>query len=50
MYRTFNMGMGYAYVVPKASVATVLKMVKGAQVVGKVVKEPGAFLGELEIT
>ena len=50
MYRTFNMGMGYAYVVPKASVATVLKMVKGSQVVGKVVKEPGAFLGTLEIT
>ncbi len=50
MYRTFNMGMGYAYVVPKASVATVLKKVKGAQVVGKVVKEPGAFLGEREIT
>jgi phosphoribosylformylglycinamidine cyclo-ligase len=50
MYRTFNMGMGYAYIIPKASVASVLKMVKGAQVVGKVVKEPGAFLGELEIT
>jgi phosphoribosylformylglycinamidine cyclo-ligase len=50
MYRTFNMGMGYAYIVPKASVATVLTMVKGAQVVGKVVKEPGAFLGKLEIT
>ena len=50
MYRTFNMGMGYAYVVPKASVATVLKMVKGSQVVGKVVKEPGAWLGKTEIT
>jgi phosphoribosylformylglycinamidine cyclo-ligase len=50
MYRTFNMGMGYAYVVPKASVAAVLKMVKGAQVVGKVVKEPGAWLGDMEIT
>ena len=50
MYRTFNMGMGYAYIVPKASVATVLKMAKGAQVVGKVVKEPGAFLGKMEIT
>jgi len=50
MYRTFNMGMGYAYIVPKASVANVLKMVKGAQVVGKVVKEPGAFLGKMEIT
>jgi phosphoribosylformylglycinamidine cyclo-ligase len=50
MYRTFNMGMGYAYVVPKASVATVLKMVKGSQVVGNVVKEPGAWLGKTEIT
>lgn len=50
MYRTFNMGMGYAYVVPKASVPCVLKMVKGAQVVGEVVKEPGAWLGDLEIT
>jgi phosphoribosylformylglycinamidine cyclo-ligase len=49
MYRTFNMGMGYAYVVPKASVPCILKMVKGAQVVGEVVKEPGAFLGDLEI-
>jgi phosphoribosylformylglycinamidine cyclo-ligase len=49
MYRTFNMGMGFAYVVPEASVACVQKMVKGAQVVGKVVKEPGAFLGDLEI-
>ena len=29
MYRTFNMGMGYAYVVPKGSVECVLKTVKG---------------------
>jgi phosphoribosylformylglycinamidine cyclo-ligase len=50
MYRTFNMGMGYAYVVPKKSVPCIQKMVKGAQVVGEVVKEPGAWLGELEIT
>jgi phosphoribosylformylglycinamidine cyclo-ligase len=49
MYRTFNMGMGFAFVVPKKSVACVQQMVKGAQVVGKVVKEPGAFLGDLEI-
>jgi len=49
MYRTFNMGMGYAYVVPEKSVSCVLKMVNGAQAVGKVVREPGAFLGDLEI-
>jgi phosphoribosylformylglycinamidine cyclo-ligase len=50
MYRTFNMGMGYAYVVPEKSVACITKMVKGAKVVGEVVKVPGAFLRELEIT
>lgn len=50
MYRTFNMGMGFAYIVPEKSVACITKMVKGAQVVGTVVKEPGAFLGEIEIT
>jgi len=50
MYRTFNMGMGYAYVVPEKSAACVTKMVKGAKVAGKVVEEPGAWLGELEIT
>ena len=49
MYRTFNMGMGFAYVVPDKSVACVQKLVKGAQLVGKVVKEPGAWLGGLEI-
>jgi phosphoribosylformylglycinamidine cyclo-ligase len=49
MYRTFNMGMGFAYVVPKKNVASVLQMVKGTQVVGKVIKEPGVFLGNLEI-
>ena len=50
MYRTFNMGMGYAYVVPKSSVEYVLKTVEGAQIVGKVVKEPGAWLGKTEIS
>jgi phosphoribosylformylglycinamidine cyclo-ligase len=50
MYRTFNMGMGYAYVVPSASVDQVLHEVKGAQVVGSVVQKPGAWLGDIEIT
>ena len=49
MYRTFNMGMGYAYIVPEKSVSCVLKMVNGAQVVGKVIREQGVFLGDLEI-
>ena len=49
MYRTFNMGMGFAFIVPKKSVACIQKMVTGSQVVGKVIKEPGAFLADLEI-
>jgi phosphoribosylformylglycinamidine cyclo-ligase len=49
MFRTFNMGMGYAFIVPEKSVACVTKMVPGAQVVGTVVEEPGAWLGEMEI-
>ena len=50
MYRTFNMGMGFAYVVPPAGVAAVLNTVKGAQVVGKVIEKPGAWLRDTEIT
>jgi phosphoribosylformylglycinamidine cyclo-ligase len=50
MYRTFNMGMGYAYVVPEKSVAYIQKIVKGAKVVGEVVEEPGTWLKDIEIT
>jgi phosphoribosylformylglycinamidine cyclo-ligase len=50
MYRTFNMGMGFAYVVPEKSMSSVLKMVNGAQVVGEVIAETGAWLGDTEIT
>ncbi len=49
MFRTFNMGMGYAYVVPEKSVACIQKMVKGAKVVGEVVEEPGVRLNDIEI-
>ena len=50
MYRTFNMGMGYAYVVPPASVDHLLQEVTGAQVVGSVVRKPGVWLRDTEIT
>jgi phosphoribosylformylglycinamidine cyclo-ligase len=50
MYRTFNMGMGYAYIVPKSSVGCVLQELKDAKVVGRVGRKPGAWLGDLEIT
>ena len=50
MYRTFNMGMGYAYIVPPASVAGIKKVVKGAKVIGVITDEPGVWLGDIEIT
>jgi phosphoribosylformylglycinamidine cyclo-ligase len=50
MYRTFNMGMGYAFITPKSSVGCVLKEIKDAKVVGEIRREPGAWLGDLEIT
>jgi phosphoribosylformylglycinamidine cyclo-ligase len=50
MYRTFNMGMGYAYIVPPSSVPCVQKHVSGVKVVGEVVEESGAWLRDTEIT
>jgi phosphoribosylformylglycinamidine cyclo-ligase len=49
MYRSFNMGMGFALVVPEASVKTVLKLVSGAAVVGEVVSDRGIWLKGEEI-
>jgi phosphoribosylformylglycinamidine cyclo-ligase len=49
MYRTFNMGMGYAYVVPESSVKTVLSLVPGAAAVGEIVSGSGVRMNGLEI-
>jgi phosphoribosylformylglycinamidine cyclo-ligase len=49
MYRTFNMGMGYAYIVPGASMKTVLSMVPGAAVVGEIVSGSGVRVQGREI-
>ncbi len=49
LYRTFNMGMGYAFIVPEESVETILKMVPGSAVVGRVVPERGIWLKGREI-
>jgi phosphoribosylaminoimidazole synthetase len=47
MYRTFNMGMGYAYVVPEDEAGRICSMIKGAKVVGNVEEKPGVrFMGE----
>ncbi|MCQ8893569.1 MAG: phosphoribosylformylglycinamidine cyclo-ligase [Methanolinea sp.] len=49
MYRTFNMGMGYAYIVPESSAAAVLSRVPGSRVVGEVSRTPGVRLLGQEI-
>jgi len=49
LYRTFNMGMGFAFIVPKESVETVLSMVSGAKVVGRVIEEHKVTLKGVEI-
>jgi phosphoribosylformylglycinamidine cyclo-ligase len=39
MYRTFNMGMGFAYVLPEAGAEEVRRLIPGSRIVGGVVKE-----------
>ncbi len=47
MYRTFNMGMGYACIVPEGAQGPVLGRIEGSRVVGHVIARPGIrLLGE----
>jgi len=41
MYRTFNMGMGFAYVLPETGAQEIRKLIPGSKVVGTIVKEAG---------
>ena len=50
MYRTFNMGMGYVFIVPEESVAGVQKVFSDARAVGRVTDTPGVFLRGEPIT
>ena len=44
MYRTFNMGMGYVFIVPEASVGAVQRVFSDARPVGRITSTPGVFL------
>ncbi|NYT07084.1 MAG: phosphoribosylformylglycinamidine cyclo-ligase [Methanomicrobiales archaeon] len=44
MYRTFNMGMGYAFIAPEGSLPAIIKEVPEAAVVGSITREPGIRL------
>jgi phosphoribosylformylglycinamidine cyclo-ligase len=41
MYRTFNMGMGYAFIAPPGSVQGIRSVFQDARVVGTITREPG---------
>ena len=49
MYRTFNMGMGFAYILPEAGAEEVRKLIPGSQVVGGITKEAGIGIKGLSI-
>ncbi len=49
MYRTFNMGMGYAFIAPEESAGCIQRAVPDARVVGEVVETPGVWLNGTEI-
>ena len=44
MYRTFNMGMGYAYIVPEGEEQHILSQVHGTKVVGEITEYQGIRL------
>ena len=50
MYRTFNMGMGFAYVLPEDQAGIVRKLIPGSRVVGTIVKEPSITVKGLAVS
>jgi phosphoribosylformylglycinamidine cyclo-ligase len=49
MYRTFNMGMGFAYILPEEESGEVRKLIPGSRVVGEIVRKPGIRVQSLLI-
>jgi len=50
MYRTFNMGMGFAYILAEGDAGAVRKIVPGSRIVGEIVKEPGITVKGLPVS
>jgi phosphoribosylformylglycinamidine cyclo-ligase len=50
MYRTFNMGMGYAFIAPEESIAGICAIFPEAREVGSITSEPGVWLREEPIS
>lgn len=49
LYRTFNMGMGFAFIVSPKDADELIKLVPGAKTVGTVIKEHKVLLKGEEI-
>jgi phosphoribosylformylglycinamidine cyclo-ligase len=49
MYRTFNMGMGFAYILPEEEAGEVRGLIPGSRVVGEIVKAPGIWVEGLPL-
>ena len=49
MYRTFNMGMGFAYIQPEDGAGVIQKLIPGSRIVGEIVKETGIRIKGLSI-
>lgn len=49
MYRTFNMGMGFAFIVPPEEISAVMGVVPDARVTGAITDERGVWLGDKSI-
>jgi len=44
MYRTFNMGMGFAYILPEDEAKNVRRFIPSSRVVGEIVRKPGIMV------
>jgi phosphoribosylformylglycinamidine cyclo-ligase len=49
MYRTFNMGMGFAYILPEDEAGEIRRHIPGSQVVGRVVRDAGIRMKGLPV-
>jgi len=50
MYRTFNMGMGFAYILPEDGAGEIERLIPGSRVVGEIVKEDGIRVKGLSVS
>jgi phosphoribosylformylglycinamidine cyclo-ligase len=50
LYRTFNMGMGFAFIGPKTSISAITEIFPDAHIVGQITEKPGIRLEEMSVS